>query len=216
LAKVCGIDEAGKGPVVGDLVICGVLIDESESFDGLGFDSKALSAKKREALFPLIKEKSLNCAIRNVSAKEIDFENSRGCNLNTLEFMKMAEIINELNPDKVIIDCPHPIPDKFKLEIRGYLDNKDIEIVAEHKADYKYSIVGAASIIAKVTRDSMVKGLENRFGVAIGSGYPSDPYTVKFVNEFVKGEHLELDEFVRHSWSTIKCRMEDKSQRKLI
>ncbi len=216
LPKVCGIDEAGRGPVVGNLVICGVLIDESDSFDGLGFDSKALSPKKREALFPLIKEKSLNCVVRNVSAKEIDLKNSFGCNLNTLEFMKMAEIINELNPDKVIIDCPHPIPDKFKAEIRGYLINKDVEIVAEHKADYKYSIVGAASIIAKVTRDAMVKGLEERFGVAIGSGYPADPYTVKFVDEFVRGEHAELGEFVRHSWSTIKRKMDGKFQGKII
>ena len=127
----------------------------------------------------------------------------------------MADIINELKPDKVIIDCPHPVPEKFKAELRNYLVNKEVEIVAEHRADYKHSIVGAASIMAKVTRDAMIKGLEERFGVVIGSGYPSDPNTVKFVNEFVNGEHSGLGEFVRHSWSTIKSRLRDESQRKL-
>ncbi|MFA5333421.1 MAG: ribonuclease HII [Candidatus Nanoarchaeia archaeon] len=215
MVKICGIDEAGKGPVVGDLIVCGVLTEVSNDFDGLGFDSKTLSPKKREELFLKIKEKASNYALRNVSAKEIDSKNSQGCNLNTLEFMKMAEIINELNADVAYIDCPHPIPEKFKAELLGYLNNKNVKIIAEHKADYKYSIVGAASILAKVTRDAMVKKLENDYNVKIGSGYPADPNTIRFVGEFLNGEHDELDEFVRHSWSTIKSKI-DKSQTRLV
>ncbi|MFA5303510.1 MAG: ribonuclease HII [Candidatus Nanoarchaeia archaeon] len=215
MAKICGIDEAGKGPVVGDLVVCGVLTGVYNDFDGLGFDSKKLSPKKREELFLKIKEKASSYALRNISAKEIDSKNSQGCNLNTLEFMKMAEIINELNADVAYIDCPHPIPEKFKAELLGYLNNKNVKIIAEHKADFKYSIVGAASILAKVTRDAMVKKLENDYNVKIGSGYPADPNTIRFVGEFLNGEHDELDEFVRHSWSTIKSKM-DKSQTRLI
>lgn len=215
MTKICGIDEAGRGPVVGDLVICGVLTDISNNFDGLGFDSKTLTPKKREDLFLKIKEKASSYALRNVSAKEIDLKNSLGVNLNTLEFMKMAEIINELNADVAYIDCPHPIPEKFKIELRGYLNNKDVEIIAEHKADFKYPIVGAASIIAKVTRDAMVKKIETDYNIHIGSGYPADPNTIRFVNEFLNGEHKEIDEFVRHSWSTIKSKI-NKSQTRLM
>ncbi len=216
MARICGIDEAGRGPVIGDLVICGVLAEVSDNFDGLGFDSKTLTPKKREDLFLKIKEKASSYAIRNVSAKEIDLKNSLGVNLNTLEFMKMAEIINELNADVAFIDCPHPIPEKFKIELRGYLNNKNVEIIAEHKADYKYSIVGAASILAKVSRDAMVKGLEKEFNVSIGSGYPSDPNTKKFVEEFIKGEHENISGFIRHSWSTIKSKKDNINQKRLI
>jgi ribonuclease HII len=216
MVKICGIDEAGKGPVVGDLVICGVLTEIPTIFDGLGFDSKTLSPKKRQELFPKIIERSKNYVLKNVSAKEIDSKNLQGCNLNTLEFMKMAEIINELQPDIAYIDCPHPVPEKFVIEITGYLNNKNIKIVAEHKADFKYPIVGAASIIAKVTRDAMVKKIENDFNIKIGSGYPADPNTKKFVIEFLNGEHDEVKEFVRHSWSTIKSKIKDKNQTRLI
>jgi len=216
MARICGIDEAGRGPVIGDLVVCGVIADTLDSFDGLGFDSKTLSPKKREELFPKIKEKSKAHALRRVSAKEIDSKNAEGCNLNTLEFLKMAEIINELKADVAYIDCPHPIPDKFKAELLGYLDNKNTKIIAEHKADYKYSIVGAASIIAKVTRDAMVKKLEQDYNVKIGSGYPADPNTVRFVNEFLNGEHDEIDEFIRHSWSTIKSKKAGAEQKRIL
>jgi ribonuclease HII len=216
MVKICGIDEAGRGPVVGDLVICGVLAEELNNFDGLGFDSKTLSPKKREELFPKIKEKAHKHAFRNISAKEIDSKNLQGCNLNTLEFMKMAEVINELNADVAYIDCPHPIPEKFKAELMSYLNNKNIRIVAEHKADFKYSIVGAASILAKVTRDAMVKWLEDSYNVKIGSGYPADPNTIKFVNEFLNGEHDELDEFIRHSWKTIRAKKIDNYQMRLV
>jgi ribonuclease HII len=216
MIKICGIDEAGRGPVVGDLVICGVLTETPSNFDGLGFDSKTLSPKKRQELFPKIKEKAHKHLLKSISAKEIDSKNLMGCNLNTLEFMKMAEIINELNADVAYIDCPHPVPEKFRAELLGYLNNKSVKIIAEHKADFKYSIVGAASILAKVTRDAMVKGLENDYDVKIGSGYPADPNTVKFVNEFLNGEHDELNEFIRHSWKTIKSKKEGKCQMRLV
>lgn len=215
MARICGIDEAGKGPVFGDMVICGIMIDDSNNFDGLGVDSKSISPKKRAELFSIIEKKAHDYRLLNVSAEEIDLKNKMGCNLNTLECLKMAQIINELNPDIVFIDCPHPVPEKFKNEILSYLANKDIEIVAEHKADSKHSIVGAASILAKVTRDGMVKKIENECNVCVGSGYPSDPLTKKFVAEYLEGNHPEMKKFIRHSWSTIKNKLNEKSQSKL-
>jgi len=214
--KICGIDEAGKGPVIGDLVVCGVLIDDAKSFDGLGVDSKSITPKKRDELFPKIMKSSDKYVIKNIKASDIDSGNKKGVNLNTVEIIRIGQIINELNPDIAYIDCPHPVPEKFKKELLTYLNNKSLKIVAEHKADFKYSIVGAASILAKVTRDAMVKKLEVDYNVIIGSGYPSDPVTTKFVKEYLNGKHQELDEFVRHSWSTIKSKKKDDSQSRLI
>ncbi|MDD2678492.1 MAG: ribonuclease HII [Candidatus Nanoarchaeia archaeon] len=216
MALICGIDEAGKGPVIGDLVVCGVLISNNKSFDGLGVDSKSISPKKREELFCKVVNLCDKYVIKRIKASDIDCENKKGVNLNTVELIRIAQIINELKPDVAYIDCPHPVPEKFTNELRKNLINKDVKIVAEHKADSKYSIVGAASIIAKVTRDESIKKIEKDYSVIIGSGYPSDPVTKDFVMKYLNGEHGELKEFVRHSWSTIKLKRKADGQLRLF
>jgi ribonuclease HII len=212
---VCGIDEAGKGPVIGDLVIAGCLIKENTDISNMGIkDSKLLKREKREELFGQIKNVVKGFDIVRVPAMEIDMKNKVGCNLNTLECMKMAQIINKLNPDKVIIDCPHPNPNKFEREIRTYLKNPNIIIVAEHKADYNYPLVGAASILAKVTRDNHIKELEEKLGIVIGSGYCTDPITKKSLND--NFENPGLKEYIRHSWSTYDKLKAQKEQKGLF
>lgn len=216
MTLICGIDEAGKGPVIGDLVIAGCLINEKnrDKIKTLGAkDSKLLSRKKREELFSKITQLSEYNIVR-ISAEEIDARNSVGCNLNTLECMKMAQIINELNPDKAIIDCPHPIPEKFVIEIISYLKNKNIEIIAEHKADFTYPLVGAASILAKVTRDNHITELGIKMGIEMGSGYPADPKTRLLLHNYFNKNITKLKPYIRHSWSTyrnIKAECEQKN-----
>jgi len=74
-------------------------------------------------------------------------------------------------------------------------------IICSHKADALYAVVGAASIIAKVERDRAVAKISEQIGIPIGSGYPNDPVTKKFLREYLK-QHGKLPYFVRMSWKT--------------
>ncbi len=214
--KVCGIDEAGKGPVLGDMVIVGYELDEEKLKELDANDSKQLSPKERERLYSKLIEMADNYKVVRVSATEIDERNRVGCNLNKLEAIKMAAIIDELKPDKAIIDCPHPIPKKFEMEIRRYLNWQDVEIVAEHKADANHKIVGAASIIAKVIRDRHVREIGDRLGIDLGSGYPHDPKTIDAIERFLNGESKEIGEYIRHSWETFKNKKIENEQRSIF
>jgi len=218
MVKICGIDEAGKGPVIGDLVIAGCLIEDDDSvIKELGVkDSKLLTPEERFELFSKIKDNSYSYDIVRVSAMEIDERNKVGCNLNKYECLKMAQIINNLKPDKVIIDCPHPVPEKFKRELIAFLNDKSVEIIAEHKADYNYALVGAASILAKVTRDAHIRELSKALNLDIGSGYCSDPLTKKLMKDYFNNNLSQLKPFIRHSWDTYKRGKSEKEQKGLF
>ncbi len=199
---VCGIDEAGRGPVIGPLVICGVVVDEEgeESLKSIEVkDSKLLTPKQREVLFDKIKKIVKKYEILIISPNEIDTAVlSKEDNLNWLEARKSAEIIKKLKPDKAILDCPSTNIKAYKDHMKELLKDKT-EIIAEHKADVKYPVVSAASILAKVTRDAEIKKLEQKYG-RLGSGYPADPITHKFLQENFNN-HPEI---FRHSWATMK------------
>jgi len=211
---ICGIDEAGRGPVIGPLVICGVLVDEEgeESLKAINVkDSKLLTPKQREVLFSKIKQIVKKYELIKIEPHEIDMavDGHAGDNLNWLEAKKSAEIISKLKPDKAILDCPSPNIKAYRERIHELLKNKT-EIVAEHKADVKYPAVSAASILAKVTRDEEIKKLEKKYG-RIGSGYPADPVT----KEFLKKNFNNHPEIFRHSWSTMKKAKKSASQSRL-
>ena len=187
MVLVLGIDEAGRGPVIGPMVIAGVSIDEKDidKLKKLGVkDSKLLSPKQREDMFDKIisivkKYKSII-----TPPEEIDSAlRSESLNLNWLEAIKSAEIINFLNPEKAIIDCPSNNIMAYKNFLKKHLKDKKTELVLEHKADFKYPIVSAASIIAKVTRDNEIKKIQKKIREPIGSGYPSDPVTINFLEK---------------------------------
>jgi ribonuclease HII len=209
-----GIDEAGRGPVIGPLVIAGVLIskDDEPKLKSLGVkDSKLLTPLKREKLFDKIIELAKSTRIIIVEPKEIDeIMNSVNLNLNKLEALKSALIINEFNPPTVILDCPSPNKKAYADYLKIYLKNKDIEIIAEHKADQKYPVVAAASILAKVTRDREIAKLELKYG-KIGPGYQSNPITQKFIEENWE-KHPEI---FRKTWLTYKNHVNKKAQKKL-
>ena len=145
-----------------------------------------------------------------VKPEEIDdaVNGKNGLNLNWLEAHKTAEIINELNPDKAIVDCPSINIKRYKEYLLDLLNNKDIELIVEHRAE-KYYPVAASSILGKCARERQVLELKKKYG-NIGSGYPSDPSTQKFLKENGK----KYPEIFRKSWSTWK-KLYDKKQKKL-
>ncbi len=209
--KILGIDEAGRGPVVGPMVIAGAMYDNEEELRALGVkDSKLLSPEEREKIYEKL-IKIVKYKIIIIDPEEIDARVGI-TNLNLIEASKFAEIIDEMKPDKVIIDTPTKNTEKFKKLMENLVNHK-CEIICENFADLNYPIVSAASIIAKVTRDRLIKEIERKTGEKIGVGYPHDPDTIKFVEKSIKNPKLR--KYIRQSWSTYKRILEEKSQAKL-
>ena len=214
MTSILGIDEAGRGPVIGPLVIAAVKIKDSneKKISALGVkDSKLLTPKQREKLYyDIIKIVESN-KIYIIKPKEIDDAvTSSKTNLNWLEGDYSAKLINELKPDKAILDCPSNNPKAYVDYIKKKVKAKT-EIIAEHKADMNYPVVSAASILAKVTRDKEIAKIIDKLNKPIGSGYPSDPVTKKFIKENYK-EHPEI---FRKSWQTYKDLVQQKQQSRL-
>ncbi len=212
--KILGIDEAGKGPVLGPLVICGYLIEEKNvsELKKIGVkDSKLLTAGKRKKLLPELKKLAEDFVLLKIPAGEID-ELRSVTNMNKMEIDRMAQIINALAPDKVVIDALESNEKKFGTKIKQ-LVNHDCEIIAENFADKNYPEVGAASIIAKVERDAEIELLQKKYA-DFGSGYPSDERTINFLKDWMKSNR-ELPGFVRKSWLTVSWIREELQQRKI-
>lgn len=218
---VAGVDDAGRGSVIGPLVIAGVLMKEENlpKLTQLGVkDSKLLSPQRRETLAAEIKQIAQKCTVIKLSPEEIDKVVQTGRKLhrlNRLEAQTMAKIIEKLKPNKAYVDASDVLEERFKQHILECLPFK-IEIISEHKADRTYPIVSAASIIAKVERDKEIAELIGRYG-DLGCGYPSDPKTIRFLQQCL--EKLgEYPDFVRKSWKPAKkAKSENDSlQKKLV
>ncbi|MBI2548502.1 ribonuclease HII [Candidatus Woesearchaeota archaeon] len=214
MVLICGIDEAGRGCIIGNLVICGVCIPEEEiaQLQELGVkDSKLLRPMQREELFAKIIAR-VHYHLIEVSPQEIDAAVSKN-QLNDLEAMKTVELLAHLRPQKAIVDCPSPNLQAYQRLIHGQLQkqhNHEMEIITAHKADLIYPLVSAASILAKVTRDRAIQKLKQHYGVDFGSGYTSDPLT----QQFLQHSHDQYD-FVRKSWQTYKHIVQAKEQKSL-
>lgn len=214
--KICGIDEAGRGCVIGPLVICGAMIDEEkqENLKNMGVkDSKLLTPLKRERLFDDLQE-VVKFEILIVSPNEIDSYvlSETGENLNWLEAQKSVEIINRLKPEKAILDCPSQNTKAYKEYVTERLLHKKLDIKAEHKADFNYPIVAAASILAKVTRDAEIAKIKKNMGEDFGSGYMADPKTAAFL----KKNWNKYPSIFRQSWAPYQALQKGGSQKKLI
>lgn len=208
---VLGIDEAGRGPVIGPLVISGCMAKQEaiDKLHKLGVkDSKLLTPAKREFLFDKIKS-LVKFKIIKIEPKEIDDAlNSDHLNLNWLEANKTAEIINEMKPDKAIVDCPSPNLKKYEEYVKKLLTAKP-ELVFSHKAE-RFIIVAAASVISKVTRDREIEKIKEKYG-DIGPGYTSNAVTQKFLKENWN-KHPEI---FRKTWISWKNHNNNKNQKKL-
>ncbi len=209
--RIMGIDEAGRGSAIGPLVIAGAVCENCEDkLLELGVkDSKLLSKERREEIF---KSLPVEYKVIEIWPPEID-KGVETINLNNLEMYKFAMLIDELKPDKVIIDTPSHNTERFKNSLMSKLSHK-CEIICENKADLKYPIVAAASIIAKVIRDRRIDEISEAVGFDVGIGYPSDQKTLEFI-EFALGKPELLRKYVRKSWLTFERIKSEKEQRKL-
>ena len=208
---ISGIDEAGRGCILGPMVIAGVAIphEKEAEFRKMGVkDSKQLTPAKREELARKI-EGMGNIVILEVAACKIDNYKAQGISLNRLEAIKFAEILHIQKPHRAFIDGPDVNLPKFHSHLKT-MAPEGIDLVIEHFADSKYPVVGAASIIAKVERDRKIEELRKEYG-NIGSGYTHDPVTVQWLEEWMK-THAKLPDCARHSWITAENLIAKKQQ----
>ncbi|MCL1983803.1 MAG: ribonuclease HII [Methanomassiliicoccaceae archaeon] len=200
---LCGIDEAGRGPVMGPLVVAAVMIEDDGVLKKIGVkDSKKLSPAAREKMYGEILGSADHRTVI-LSAEEIDSRRSR-MTMNEIELQMFADAVTGSDVSKVYADCPDVNTASFSSALSKMIGGT--KVIAEHKADDIYPAVSAASIIAKVTRDRIVQEISCEFGEDIGSGYPSDPVTIDFIAKWIK-ENGNAPPHTRRSWETVRKMM---------
>ena len=200
------------------MVIAGVTIPKAneKKLRRLGVkDSKLLSPKRREELYSKIEKLSTNISIMSVQPCKIDNYRAMGINLDKIEAMRMAQIIDLTSNGSIYIDSLTNNPKKFKQLIVGFLQNKSAELIVENYMDESVPVVSAASIIAKVERDKAIEELKKEVGFDFGVGYSHDARSIQFVENLIKQTKGKLPEYVRKSWVTTEMLMEKSLQRKL-
>ncbi len=213
---IAGIDEAGRGPAIGPMVLSIATIEKKneEKLAKLGVkDSKLLTAKERQKQNKQLPKILHEFNSVHIKAKEIDALRDTK-SLNEIEAMRIGFLLNKLKkkPQVAYVDAPDPIAGNFGRRIKKYI-SFSLEIKSEHKADLNYPIVSAAAIIAKVERDAAIKRLCRRYG-NLGSGYPHDPETIAFLCNWVK-KNKRLPACARKSWETSRNVEARVFQRKL-
>lgn len=210
--RICGVDEAGRGPVMGPLVVSGVTIDDESRLSDMGVrDSKRLTPARREELAVQIRSIADVESVL-VPAEEIDNLREE-MTMNELEVYLFTSVVDKLRPSVAYVDAADVDAGRFGNDIKRGL-GFDIEIISKHKADDLYPVVGAASIIAKTVRDDEIKKIGAEIGQEIGSGYPSDPITVEFLQKWIREKH-DSPPHTRRSWETIKRMMRLNNVKKL-
>lgn len=206
---ICGVEEAGRGPLIGPLVMAVAWTDDEAAVRAAGArDSKQLTLERREAVYAAIID-LIGFAIVEISPKEIDAAvTSREDNLNRLEARATARLLEQALDERPIarayLDAPQTSTAKYEALVRASSTRLGkCTIIAENKADERYPIVGAASILAKVTRDRRIRELEAEAGEPIGTGYPSDPATQIFLRKHWKNEKFQS--WFRKSWAPYRA-----------
>jgi len=214
---ISGMDEAGRGCVLGPMVMCVCVIDKYKEkfFKEIGCkDSKLLTPKKREELSEIIKKEAQEYKIIVVPAEELNVLMNH-YSLNEIEAQKAGEMILNLKTkiSEIVVDSPDTVPEKFKKRILDELKRKGydstIKIISEHKADVNHVSVSCASILAKVVRDKLIHEL-----IGDISGYSSDPKTIDYLKAYIL-KHKELPSFARTHWETIDKVMKEIYQKKI-
>lgn len=205
------MDEAGKGSVLGPMVIAAVGVSSDDILADLGIkDSKMLSAKERERLYTIIRKKCRVATIK-LDAQDIDLVR-QDMTLNAAVARAHAQVITKLSPACAYVDACDVNTFRYAEMVKNHLEHP-CEIVSEHHADEKFPVVSAASIIAKVTRDRLITTLAKKYG-DIGSGYPSDPVTIRWLNTYID-EHRVPPPIARKSWKTVSTILAKKTQSSL-
>ncbi len=195
----CGVDEAGRGPVIGPMVVS-IVCGNPEELRGIGArDSKALSPQSREKLFHKITEISRFYSIRIITASELNSLMDR-INLNRIEEDAYSGLIA-----KSPMDCEYYV-DSFDVDenrlSKLLSERTGKKVVCKHKADSLFPAVSAASILSKVTRDSEIEKLKQIYG-DLGSGYPADPVTREFIISSLR-QGKDISGIIRTHWKTYR------------
>ena len=205
------MDEAGKGSVLGPMVIAAVGVSSENVFAEIEVaDSKLLSPRVRERLYITIRKRFRVATVR-IDAHEID-EIRTGMTMNACVARAHAQVIDKLSPAIAYVDACDVNAFRYADMVKSHLE-KRCEIVSEHKADRTFKVVSAASIVAKVTRDRAITALSKKYG-EIGSGYPSDPVTIAFLSAYID-EYKCPPPIARKSWKTIISLVGKKQQSQL-
>ncbi|MCS7122004.1 MAG: ribonuclease HII [Archaeoglobaceae archaeon] len=192
---IAGIDEAGKGCVLGPLVVAGVCSEDQDFFKKIGVkDSKKLSHKKRVELYEKVVEVS-KIFVLKIWPEELD---KKMCymSLNEILFEAYSKVILNLKPKAVYVDSFDVFPERLSSKLK---ERTGVDVFASHRADDIYPIVSAASIVAKVEREIEIEKMKKIFG-DFGSGYSSDPKTREFLKKLIKNGNIPP--FVRKKWKT--------------
>ena len=197
---ICGIDEAGRGSLLGPIIVAGVCVTKKSISEMVEIgikDSKLLSPKKRQVLFGHVINVAESICVCRINIEDIDFHVFRN-NLNLLEAEAMAITIRNMKSDKTYVDSCDVNPSRYQRTIKSFLKQNNTKLVSMHHADRLSVVVSGASIIAKVIRDSELSKIRIKYG-DVGSGYPSDTKTIKFVKEWFRQKN-EIPPFARKSW----------------
>ena len=198
--RICGIDEAGRGSMIGPLVIAGISIKKKDlkKLRSIGVRySKKLTPEVREILYKKILKIVDNYHVIRITPRTIDRSVFKH-NLNHLEAKNMAKIVLKLKSDVSYVDSCDVDYKRFGREIS--LLSSNAKIKSYHHADSRFVTVAAASIIAKVSRDRSIHRLNKNFD--LGSGYPSDKKTVLAVKKILSKKKSES--FIRMSWKPVQ------------
>ena len=197
----CGVDEAGRGSVMGPLVVGAVYVEDDAFLKDIGVrDSKKLTPKSREWMYDRIVDEASDYTVVIASAADVD-ERRAKMSLNDVELEMFREAVSKIPVTRVYADCPDVNEMAFSSALSIRLNN--ITVIGRHKADDTYPVVSAASIIAKVTRDRMIEDISKEFGVDIGSGYPSDQKTMDFIKGWIRKNGVS-PKHTRNSWEPVR------------
>ena len=197
----CGVDEAGRGSVMGPLVVGAVYVEDDSFLKDIGVkDSKKLTPRSRERMYDRIVSESDDYSIVVASAADIDERRTR-MSLNDVELEMFREAVSKVPVIRVYADCPDVNEMSFSSSLSVRLNNTTV--IGRHKADDTFPVVSAASIVAKVTRDSMIDEISEEFGVDVGSGYPSDQQTMDFIKGWIRKNGVS-PKHTRNSWEPVR------------
>jgi len=200
---VIGVDEAGKGPVLGSMFAAAVRWSAGQETPPELADSKQLTAEQHRTIASRLRSADgITVGIAEVAVSRID---AAGTDMNTLTLEAQAEALATVGRfgDMARCDAADVDADRFGGRLADALEpigRDGIDIRAEHRADERYAIVSAASVLAKVARDAHVDELAAEYG-EIGSGYPGDPATQAFLEDHIS-DHGDLPDCARASWAT--------------
>ncbi|MDW0164047.1 MAG: ribonuclease HII [Nitrososphaeraceae archaeon] len=198
--SICGVDEAGRGSLIGPIIVAGISVSKKSLSEMVEIgikDSKLLTPKKRQILFGDVIGLAESICICRIGIEDIDFHVSKN-HLNLLEAEAMAITIGNMDSYKTYVDSCDVNPSRYKRTINSFLKRNNTKLISMHHADRLNVVVSGASIIAKVIRDSEISKIRLKYG-DLGSGYPSDKKTIKFVQEWFE-QNREIPPFARKSW----------------